>query len=498
MVNVRMDGTWGDGIHFVLTALAAALILGMGLLAAAGGEDPAPLPLDAAGAGLLLLADSRSCGWPTRWARTRRRRLLRRDLLDAGARRGWPRAPRGARQLRGLHADRSVVVGGSPSWPSWTGSSTPGRHDVPLDPARPDPRLRGSPSLARAPRAPARGAARQRAGAGGWPSRRRAPACDRVRRRGDPPARLGLGALHARGLLRTARVCRASTASADRDTSGSRSWSPTSTSPGVPGRDGASLIGWPICPDLGGAALGAGLRPVGRSAVPAGALRRRPAPLPAKPARRRGRPPTEAAVAPPDRERRRRRDRARPAGGPERHREKARAQGKLPVRERVERLLDPGSFAEEALLANWEQDGLGADGVVTGMGTVGGPAGRRHGQRPDGQGRLLGAQDGREDHPHPGAGAAAAGADGLPRRLGGRADHRPGADVPGPPRRGADLLTRGAAVGRGAAGLRALRAQRRGRRLHPRLLRRGDHARRQRLDVPGLAAHGRDGDRRAA
>src|SRR6187455_811086 len=60
------------------------------------------------------------------------------------------------------------------------------------------------------------------------------------------------------------------------------------------------------------------------------------------------------------------------AGGPERHRVKAAEQGKLPVRERVERLLDPGSLAEEALLANWEQDGLGADGVVTGTGTVGG------------------------------------------------------------------------------------------------------------------------------
>ena len=59
------------------------------------------------------------------------------------------------------------------------------------------------------------------------------------------------------------------------------------------------------------------------------------------------------------------------AGGPERHRAKAREQGKLPVRERVARLLDPGSFAEEALLASWAEDGLGADGVVTGVGTVG-------------------------------------------------------------------------------------------------------------------------------
>jgi methylmalonyl-CoA decarboxylase subunit alpha len=60
------------------------------------------------------------------------------------------------------------------------------------------------------------------------------------------------------------------------------------------------------------------------------------------------------------------------SGGPQRHREKALEQGKLPVRERVGMLLDEGSFAEEALLANWLQDGLGADGVVIGVGEVDG------------------------------------------------------------------------------------------------------------------------------
>jgi methylmalonyl-CoA decarboxylase subunit alpha len=60
------------------------------------------------------------------------------------------------------------------------------------------------------------------------------------------------------------------------------------------------------------------------------------------------------------------------AGGPDRHREKAAEQGKLPVRERIARLLDAESFVEEALLANWEQDGLGADGVVTGLGRIAG------------------------------------------------------------------------------------------------------------------------------
>jgi methylmalonyl-CoA decarboxylase subunit alpha len=60
------------------------------------------------------------------------------------------------------------------------------------------------------------------------------------------------------------------------------------------------------------------------------------------------------------------------AGGPERHREKAAKQGKIPVRDRVAQLLDQGSFSEEGLLASWDQDGLGADGVLTGLGTVAG------------------------------------------------------------------------------------------------------------------------------
>jgi acetyl-CoA carboxylase carboxyltransferase component len=62
------------------------------------------------------------------------------------------------------------------------------------------------------------------------------------------------------------------------------------------------------------------------------------------------------------------------AGGPERHRDKAREQGKLAARERIALLLDEGSFSEEGLLANWLQDGLGADGVVTGVGTIDGRA----------------------------------------------------------------------------------------------------------------------------
>ncbi|MGK2954144.1 MAG: acyl-CoA carboxylase subunit beta [Solirubrobacterales bacterium] len=57
-------------------------------------------------------------------------------------------------------------------------------------------------------------------------------------------------------------------------------------------------------------------------------------------------------------------------GGPERHHAKSEEQGKLPVRERVSLLVDEGSFVEDALLANWDQEGLGADGVVTGTALV--------------------------------------------------------------------------------------------------------------------------------
>jgi propionyl-CoA carboxylase beta subunit len=59
-------------------------------------------------------------------------------------------------------------------------------------------------------------------------------------------------------------------------------------------------------------------------------------------------------------------------GGPERHHRKTEEQGKLPVRDRVALLVDPESFAEEALLANWDSEGLGADGVVTGLALIGG------------------------------------------------------------------------------------------------------------------------------
>jgi acetyl-CoA carboxylase carboxyltransferase component len=58
------------------------------------------------------------------------------------------------------------------------------------------------------------------------------------------------------------------------------------------------------------------------------------------------------------------------AGGEPRYHEKAREQGKLFCRERLALLLDPGSFVEDAALANQLAGDLPADGVVTGTGTI--------------------------------------------------------------------------------------------------------------------------------
>ncbi len=60
------------------------------------------------------------------------------------------------------------------------------------------------------------------------------------------------------------------------------------------------------------------------------------------------------------------------AGGPARHHHKSAEQGKLPVRERIALLFDAGSFTEDGLLSHWDVEGEGADGVITGVGTVDG------------------------------------------------------------------------------------------------------------------------------
>ena len=184
------------------------------------------------------------------------------------------------------------------------------------------------------------------------------------------------------------------------------------------------------------------------------------------------------------------------AGGPERHHDKAREQGKLPVRERVARLLDDGSFAEEALLANWEGEGLGADGVVTGLGRIAGrpvavmandPTVKAGSWGPKTVEKIIRIQERALSLRVPMVYLV----DSAGARITDQVQMFPG-------RRGAGKIfhTEVKLSRRRAAGLRALRPVGRRRRLHPRLLRRRDHARRQRLDVPRLAAHGRDGHRR--
>ncbi|MEA2001536.1 MAG: acyl-CoA carboxylase subunit beta [Actinomycetota bacterium] len=59
-------------------------------------------------------------------------------------------------------------------------------------------------------------------------------------------------------------------------------------------------------------------------------------------------------------------------GGPEKYHDKLKTQKKMFVRDRVDHLLDPGSFVEDGLLANAVNPELAADGVVTGRGTIDG------------------------------------------------------------------------------------------------------------------------------
>jgi acetyl-CoA carboxylase carboxyltransferase component len=59
-------------------------------------------------------------------------------------------------------------------------------------------------------------------------------------------------------------------------------------------------------------------------------------------------------------------------GGAPKYHEKNAEQGKLFARKRIELLLDPGSFIEDAALANANDVELPADGVIIGSGTMGG------------------------------------------------------------------------------------------------------------------------------
>src|SRR6185295_19226365 len=59
-------------------------------------------------------------------------------------------------------------------------------------------------------------------------------------------------------------------------------------------------------------------------------------------------------------------------GGTPKYHQKNAEQKKLFARTRIERLLDAGSFVEDALFANALDGELPADGVITGVGTMSG------------------------------------------------------------------------------------------------------------------------------
>lgn len=58
------------------------------------------------------------------------------------------------------------------------------------------------------------------------------------------------------------------------------------------------------------------------------------------------------------------------AGGGEKYRQRVKEQNKLFVRERLELLLDPGSFREEGILAEADKPDLAADAMITGLGKI--------------------------------------------------------------------------------------------------------------------------------
>ena len=146
------------------------------------------------------------------------------------------------------------------------------------------------------------------------------------------------------------------------------------------------------------------------------------------------------------------------AGGPERHHEKTAEQGKLPVRERVARLVDAGvvrrggaarqlgrrrASAPTAWSPGWRSIGGRKVALMANDPTV-----KAGSWGPKTVEKILRIQE---------RALRARAADGLPGRLGRRPDHRPGADVPRAPRRRPHLLQRGQALRQGAAGLPAVR-----------------------------------------
>ena len=142
--------------------------------------------------------------------------------------------------------------------------------------------------------------------------------------------------------------------------------------------------------------------------------------------------------------------RSSPQGGGEKAVERHRSRGKLTARERIDRLVDPGSaFLELNALAAWElYDGdAPSAGHRHGHRRRRGPPVRHRRQRRDGQGRLLLPADGEEAPARAGGRAPEPASVPLPRRLGRRVPAAPGRGLPRPRPLRAHLLQPGAPVG---------------------------------------------------
>ena len=184
-------------------------------------------------------------------------------------------------------------------------------------------------------------------------------------------------------------------------------------------------------------------------------------------------------------------------GGPEKYRERLPEQGKLPVRQRVDLLCDPGSFVEDGLLANALGTEMGADGVVTGRGIVDGRPAVVIANDPTVKAGSWGARPWRR-WSAPSRPPTTSVSRVLFDRLGRCSHHRPGRSVSrGVAVRDASSTTRCGCQGGCSSDLLPLRPVGGGRCLHPGVLRRRDHGGGQCIDVPRIAAHGRDGHRRA-
>ena len=187
-------------------------------------------------------------------------------------------------------------------------------------------------------------------------------------------------------------------------------------------------------------------------------------------------------------------------GGPEQSRRRHLERGKLLVRDRIRKLLDPAERVSGAVAArgvgNVRRRGAGRRHCHRHR-AVAGPRGRGGRQRRDGQGRHLLSDDGQEASARAGDRAAEPSAVRVPGRLGRRVSAAAIGGLSRPRALRAHLLQHGADVGRGnSAGGGGDGIVHGGRRLRAGDVRRKHHRARAGHDFPRRPAAGARGHRR--